>query len=342
MWFDEYKIDGLRWDSTVNIRRYAGGSAENAEGERLLDEVSRMIRRDYPDKISIAEDSVGDERFDASWEYDFHHAGDNRDAGVVPQLLKPAGETSVSEIARRIESPLGLRRVIYSENHDEAGTLNMRRRFIADADEEDPQSLTARRKHALAAVLTLASPGIPMVFMGQELLEDKAFHDSSPLDWGRGEASAGATRLYRDLIRLRRNLDGQSPALAGTKTEILHADEGRKILVLRRYRSGNPPNEICAVINFSDRPVENYSLVFPRAGNWHLLLNTDDPKYGNDLTGVTTAPPRRDTPKQVEVNLAPLSAQIFGLSTQEKTLAELDRQWDAAETSPAPAGIGQD
>ncbi len=341
MWFDEYKIDGLRWDSTVNIRRYADGSAENPEGERLLDEVSRMIRRDYPDKISIAEDAVGDERFDASWEYGFHHAGENRDAGVVPQLLKPAGETSVSDIANRIESPLGLHRVIYSENHDEAGTLNERRRFIADADEQDPHGLMARRKHALAAMITLASPGIPMVFMGQELLEDRAFHDSNPLDWGRGDVSGGAIRLYRDLIRLRRNLDGESAALAGTRAEILQADEEKKILVFRRYRPGNPPNEICVVINFSAEPVENYTLVLPRSGNWHLLLNTDDPKYGSGLTGVTTAPPRRDTPKQVDVNLAPFSAQIFGMSTQDKTLAELDRQWDATKAAPAPGESGE-
>lgn len=333
MWFDEYKIDGLRWDSTVNIRRYAEGAMENPDGERLLDEVSRMIRREYPDKFSIAEDAVGDERFDASWEYGFHHAGDGRDAGVVPQLLKPADQIDVADVAGRVDSPQGLHRVIYTENHDETGLLNGNRRLVTDADGQDPQSLTARRKHALAAVITLTSPGIPLVFMGQELLEDKEFHDSNPLSWQRGEASAKATLLYKDLIRLRRNLDGKSAALTGVKTEILHADEDKKILAFRRHQPGNPPSEICVVINFSEKPVENFTLVFPRSGNWSLLLNTDDPKYGDGFTDVTTAPPNRDTPKQVEVNLAPFSAQIFGMSSQERTLADLDRKWDATDDS---------
>ncbi len=341
MLFDEYRIDGLRWDSTVNIRRYADGAAENPDGDRLLDEISRMIRREYPDKVSIAEDAVGDERFDASWEYAFHHAGENRDAGVVPQLLKPAGQIDVTDVAARIDSLLGLSRVIYTENHDETGRLNGRRRLITDADEQDPQSLTARRKHALAAVITLAAPGIPLIFMGQEFLEDKEFHDSNPLVWHRGEVAAKSTLLYKDLIRLRRNLDGRSAALSGVKTDILHADAEKKILAFRRFRAGNPPSEICVIINFSDEPVEDFTLVFPRAGFWSLLLNTDDPKYGDGFTGISTAPPHRDTPKQVRVNLAPFSAQIFGMSSQERTLRGLERQWNGVPepSTPGPEAV---
>jgi 1,4-alpha-glucan branching enzyme len=122
MWFDEYRIDGLRWDSTINIRAINDGAITNPEGERLLDRLARMIRTDYPDKISIAEDSVGDRRFDASWEYTFHTAGED---GVVPQLLRESDEAKrVGDVAQRVESELGFRRVIYTENHDETGRLN--------------------------------------------------------------------------------------------------------------------------------------------------------------------------------------------------------------------------
>ena len=315
MWFDEYKIDGLRWDSTANIRRYAEGMRENPDGEKLLDEISRMIRRDYPTKVSIAEDSVGDERFDASWEYDFHHAGQDRDLGVVPQLVKPPGETDAADIMSRIESDLGLHRVIYTENHDETGLLNEHRRLVSDADPENPQSLRARRKHALAAVITLTAPGIPMVFMGQELMEDKAFHDSNPLDWKRGDHALHATRLYKDLIHLRRNLDGGGAALQGTKVRAL-ATPGNdpQLLAYRRFTPGAAQDQIVVVINFSENEVKDVPLLFPVAGDWNLLLNTDDRKYGKDFTGVTTAIPHSDGGKTIAVTLAPLSAQIFGLS----------------------------
>ena len=105
MWFDEYRVDGLRWDSTINIRATDDGAVINTEGEEMLDSIARTIRREYPGKISIAEDSVGDRRFDASWEYDFHTAGDD---GVVPQLLRSSDAARrVEDIARRIDSQLG-------------------------------------------------------------------------------------------------------------------------------------------------------------------------------------------------------------------------------------------
>src|SRR3712207_9059449 len=47
------------------------------------------------------------------------------------------------------------------------------------------------------------SPGMPMIFQGQELLEDRWFHDQHPIDWTRERTYAGILALYRDLIRLR-------------------------------------------------------------------------------------------------------------------------------------------
>jgi 1,4-alpha-glucan branching enzyme len=315
MLFDEYRVDGLRWDSVVNILRYNEGVFDNPDGERLVDEISAMIRSDYPGKISIAEDALGDDRFDASWEYGFHHAGPDGELGVVPQLVRAPGKTDVADIAARLPTDLGLGRVIYTENHDETGRLNGKRRLLADADEDDPQSLTARRKHALAAVLTLTAPGVPLIFMGQELREDREFHDSNPLDWDRGAVSDGSTKLFRDLIRLRRNLDGQSAALRGTKIRILAEDRDKQFLAYRRYLPGQPQDDIVVLVNFSPEPIEKMPFVFPRPARWKLLVNTDDPTYGENFTGV--AAEWRGAESNVRpVNLAPFSAQIFGIAKE--------------------------
>ena len=334
MWFDEYKIDGLRWDSVVNIRAYNNGADLNPDGERLLHRISRMIRQEYPGKISIAEDAVGDPRFDSSWEYAFHH-GDG--GGVVPQLVKSTDAAKqVEDVANRITSKLGFRRVIYTENHDETGRLNGNRRIITDVDENDPHSLVARRKHALAAVLTLTTPGVPLVFMGQELLEDKEFHDSNPLDWQRGADAFHAFQLHKDLVHLRRNLDGRSAALTGVHTRVVRADERRKLLAYRRYVPGKPKDDIYVVVNFSGEPIEDYGLTFPKAGQWNLLVNTDDPKYGRDFTGVATETLRTDSSQKIAVTLAPYSAQVFGLTKVEPSvvdLVELRDEWDATHAA---------
>ena len=311
MWFDEYRIDGLRWDSTINIRAINDGAITNPEGERLLDRLARMIRTEYPDKISIAEDSVGDRRFDASWEYTFHTAGED---GVVPQLLRESDEAKrVGDVAHRIESELGFRRVIYTENHDETGKLNGKERILTEVDADDSHSLIARRKHALAAVLTLTAPGVPLVFMGQELLEDAQFHDSNPIEWDRGDVSERSTKLFKDLIHLRRNLDGRGAALQDTKIRIIEEDTNKQLLAYRRYLAGRPEDDLVVIINFSPEPMENVPVTFPRPAQWELLVNTDDPQYGEGFTGLGAKSEREDGSRR-EVTLAPFSAQIYGIA----------------------------
>ena len=335
MWFDEYRIDGLRWDSTINIRAIEDGAVANAEGEEMLDRIAREIRSEYPGKISIAEDSVGDRRFDASWEYDFHTAGDD---GVVPQLLRSSDAARrVEDIARRIDSDLGFRRVIYTENHDETGRLNGKRRLITEVSAYDPQGLKARRKSALAAVLTLTSPGIPLLFMGQELLEDREFHDTNPLDWRRGEESFRSFLLHKDLVRLRRNLGGSSAALTGPHARVIEADEENKVLAFRRHLPGGSGDDLLVVINFSGRALEDYEVKFPSSGRWHQLFNSDDPKYGGDLTGLGLDDPRINSTSQAKLTLAPYSAQIFGRAKGENTPVDLEAlraAWDATHGAP--------
>ncbi len=330
MWFDEYRIDGLRWDSTINIRAINDGAVPNPEGERLLDRLARMIRTEYPDRVSIAEDSVGDRRFDASWEYEFHTAGTD---GVVPQLLRDSDEAKqVGDIARRVDSELGFRRVIYTENHDETGRLNGKRRLITEVSEEDPHSLKARRKNALAAVLTLTSPGVPLIFMGQELLEPKEFHDSNPLDWKRGEDAFRAFLLHRDLVHLRRNLAGLSPALTGEHVRVVMADEENKVLAFRRYRPGASDEDLLVVVNLSGRQIDNIPVRFPRAGQWSVLLNTDDPRYGRDFAGTGQALLNADGGLTANVTLAPYSAQILAPGRAElprEDLTALRSAWEA-------------
>lgn len=313
MLFDEYRVDGLRWDSVANIAAYNDRASANPEGEKLIDEVSKMIRTEYPGKISIAEDAVGDERFDGSWDYGFHHAGTDGELGIVPQLVRPPGQTDVRDIAARLQSDLGFARVVYTENHDETGRLNGKRRILTEVDEEEPHSLTARRKHALAGVITLTAPGVPLVFMGQELREDAEFHDSNPLDWERGEVSEGSTRLFRDLIRLRRNLGGRGAALQDTRIHILKDDPEKQFLAYRRYLPGRAEDDIVVLINFSPEPIEDLPFVFPRPARWQMLVNTDDPQYGTDFTGVAAKWNSFENNK-LPVSLAPFSAQIFGVA----------------------------
>ena len=320
MWFDEYGIDGLRWDSTVNIRALRNGLVPNPEGERLLDRVSRMIRREYPGKTSIAEDSLGDRRFDASWDYDFHH--DAR-GGVVENLVRRRpSEVDVSDIAQRLESELGFGRVVYAESHDEVGLLNSKTRLLSEADPDDPLSTKARRTAALAAVLVLTSPSIPMIFMGQELGQTGPFHDNIPLDWGVCAVRGGMLPLYRDLIRLRRGSGGLSSSLQSPKIRIMLADDEQKLLVYRRHIPSLPESDIVIAMNLGDLPTSR-SIPVPAPGKWHTVFSTETPTYG---LGVDSSP------SEVEAGSDRLLAKLL----PPRSAVVLARNPLAPSTPPVP------
>jgi 1,4-alpha-glucan branching enzyme len=79
----------------------------------------------------------------------------------------------------------------------------------------DAGSWIAKKQSGLGASLVFTAPGMPMIFQGQEILEDEWFHDTDPIDWGRRERYGGIVQLYRDLIALRCNRSGQTKGLSG-------------------------------------------------------------------------------------------------------------------------------
>ena len=116
-----------------------------------------------------------------------------------------------------------LHRVIYTESHDEVANGLVR---VPEAiSPGDADSWFAKKRAMLGSALVLTSPGIPMLFQGQELLEDGSFDDTVPLDWDKTVSNRGVVDLHRDLIRLRRDSDGVTRGLRGSNVAILRADQ---------------------------------------------------------------------------------------------------------------------
>ena len=106
-----------------------------------------------------------------------------------------------------------LSRVIYTESHDEVANGLVRvPEAIAPGD---AGSWWAKKRAVLGSALVLTSPGIPMLFQGQELLEDRWFDDAVALDWEKLATNRGILGLHRDLIALRRARDDTTRGLRG-------------------------------------------------------------------------------------------------------------------------------
>ncbi|MDY0145664.1 MAG: alpha-amylase family glycosyl hydrolase [Kiritimatiellia bacterium] len=309
MLIDEYRIDGFRWDSVYNILHSDLGS--NPQGAQLLRDINAEMARTRPHVVRIAEDSAFDQDlgFEAQWDVGHRWALYNQLA-TADDL-----ERDMGVIAGTLTDWPGFQRVIFTEAHDYIGRLNENRsRVPTMIHPEEPESIWARKRALLGAAVIFTTPGIPMLFQGQEMLETLAFHDDTPLRWERTNSHAGVVQAYTDLIHLRRDLRGVTPGLRGTSVRIHHVDHERKIIAFSRWHDDHPDNPVMVVANFSavDIDQHDYRIEFPAPGIWHRQFNSDSSRYdpdfrdiGADQIDATGAPP------SAPVDMGRYSLQIF-------------------------------
>ncbi len=248
MWFKDYNIDGLRWDMTAFIRNVYGQNNDPdndlPDGWSLMQWINSDIKRMKSNAILVAEDlqdnpyltESADENgagFDTQWGASFVHAV--RAALIEPDDAARNMETVKNAILHTYNSN-AFNRVIYTESHDEVA--NGKARVPEEVSPGSADSLIAKKKSALGAVMVFSVPGIPMLFQGQEFLEDRWFDDQYPLDWSKKERFAGIHQLYKDLIALRLNRSGFTKGLAGQNVQIMHLNQTENIIAWHRWESG--------------------------------------------------------------------------------------------------------
>src|SRR5262249_59701665 len=85
--------------------------------------------------------------------------------------------------------------------------------------------------------------------------------------------------MYRELIRLRRNLDGHTRGLTGEHVDVFHVNDAAKVIAYRRFDRQGPGDDVVVVANFSGRAFSSYEIGLPRGGLWRLRFNGDSPRY---------------------------------------------------------------
>jgi 1,4-alpha-glucan branching enzyme len=327
MWLEEYRADGLRWDATAYIRNTHGHDGDPAHdipgGWGLMQWINDEINYRQPWKISIAEDlrnnawitketSVGGAGFDAQWDGGFVHPV--REAIVAPEDQARDTYAVRDAILHRYGSDT-FRRVIYTESHDEVA--NGQARVPEEIWHGNADSWPSKKRSTLGAALVFTAPGIPMIFQGQEFLEDEWFHDQDPIDWHKRETHAGILRLYGDLIRLRRNWHDNTRGLRGQHTHVYHVNDQDKILAFHRWERGGPRDDVVVVVNMANRVYSDYRIGFPRGGLWRVRFNSDwsgyDPGFGNHFSYNTLASwgTKDGLPYHGTVGIGPYSAIIL-------------------------------
>ena len=289
-WLDEMRGDGFRWDSVSNIRGI-DGQGTTPGGRELIVAGNALIHQ--AGATSVAEDlkgyaaitqppGQGGFGFDAQWDgFGYTVSGvlalasdDARDLGQIQGALQ--GSYAGDPFAR----------LIWLEDHDTVGNGGSQNASHIDA--QSPESWAARKRSMLGGVLLLTAPGVPMLFQGQDTLASGTFANPPAPLAPATTAGLAMHGFYRDLIRLRRNLDGGAGSLADPGVAILHRDDTTKVLAYRR--SGPSQEDVIVVVNLRSTAWPTYDIGVPAAGAWKVRLDTEWNAYGADFGGGQTGP----------------------------------------------------
>jgi 1,4-alpha-glucan branching enzyme len=162
----------------------------------------------------------------------------------------------------------------------DASDHNRMPRISSLADPSNPHSWYATSRSRVATGLLLTMPGIPMLFMGEEFLEDKQWSDDIDahpellLYWPGLEAPDPAMRDFlrftRELIRLR----WQHPALRGEGFAVTHIHDENRVLVFQRWIPG-VGRDVLVVVSLDENTKYGYEIGFPAGGRWNEVFNSD-------------------------------------------------------------------
>ncbi|MEV6597538.1 alpha amylase C-terminal domain-containing protein [Actinoplanes sp. NPDC051346] len=333
MFLEEYHADGLRFDE-VSVMDAKGGWF-------LCQELTEQLRRRKPGAVQIAEYWGGHRwlavhRPPAGMGFDIGYSDALRDAVRATLAEAAAGahvEVGIGRIGAALRPPWGFEHGWQAyqclENHDLVLDADDHRepRLAALAGGGDARSWYARSRSRAATGVLLTAPGVPMLFMGQEFLEDKLWSDSPDrpdrLIWwdgvdGADRHMADFRRCVRDLIHLRRTF----PAL---RADPIHVwQPGERVLAWQRWVPGEG-RDVVVVVSLSESTADGFALGFPRSGRWREVFNSDyydhfpNPWVRGNAGGVDAdGPPRQGFAQSAVLTLPANSILVF---TRDESLA---------------------
>lgn len=325
----EYRIDGIRYDEVTVIDAHGGWG--------FCKELTSALAATAPDMLNVAEFWQGDKRvileggagFDAVW---LDTVRDAVRSAIAAAARGRSAWVDMTRVAAALSPTFGesdamsWRAVHCIDNHDLslAAKPDKVPRIARLADQSNSRSWYGRSRSRVANALLLSSPGIPMLFMGQEILEDKFWTDDPPqfpgaLIWWQGvkhqREMSEHLRFMQDFIRVRR----ERPALRGRTWRAYQVHDLDRILVLLRG-NGNPEDDIVIVFSLNENTLHDYEIGFPHGGTWHLLLSGDSYEIDGQRAVITndtvdaSGPGRHTMPASARVTVPANGVLVFGRS----------------------------
>jgi 1,4-alpha-glucan branching enzyme len=283
--FDEYHVDGFRYDQVTVIDKQNIGS-----GWLFCQHLNATLSQRDPAAVNIAEywgpepavvrpPQDGGAGFHANW----HDGLRNAVRGVIAQASAgPHATVDWQPVVNQLRAPGfrdAWRAVQYVESHDEVYRDRSPRVPKLAVAGGNTRTWYASSRSRVATALILTAPGIPMLFMGQEIYEDKRWADDVPnhqgtlVDWdglSSDKAMINFHHFTRELVWLRR----KHPALRGEGVRTLSMENGPRVLAFQRWVEG-VGRDVVVVASLNEFTLFGYQIPMPAPGTWLEVFNSD-------------------------------------------------------------------
>jgi len=330
-WLREFHVDGLRVDAVSSIiyldyDRKPGewipnvwGGNENLEATAFLRRFNTMVYGEFPDAMTIAEESTafpgvtapvfaGGLGFGFKWNMGWMNdtlAFVHRDPLYRHEATSNVSFGLIYAFSENFVLPLSHDEVVHGKGslfgkmpgYDEGKFANLR----------------------LLIAHQFAHPGKKLLFAGGEFGQREEWRAGRSLDWhlAADGRHAGVQRLVGDCNRIyreRRALHAQDATWEGFEW-IAFDDHANTVFAWVRYAAGRTEH-VVAVMNFSGQRIDGYRIGVPHGGRYHEILNTDAAIYGGgnegNLGAVATEPiPMHGYANSIAIVLPPLAGVYF-------------------------------
>jgi 1,4-alpha-glucan branching enzyme len=336
-WLDRFHIDGLRVDAVASMlyldySRKEGewipneyGGKENLEAILFLREVNEAVYANYPDAITIAEEStafagVSRPTYDGGLGF-----GQKWMMGWMHDTLRYMGRETQYRQWHQDEITFSIV-YAFSENfmlplsHDEV--VHGKGSLIGRMPGDEWQKFANLR--AMFGYM-FTHPGTKLIFMGGEFAQYEEWSHDRGLDWhviAESPLRQGMQRTIQDLNELYRNHKALYELQFDNGGFEWISYDDRQNSVIAYLRKDSEGKNLLIVCNLSPKTMSGYEIGVPTAGAWREVFNSDHQQYGgsgqlNEEDLKTSDIEKHFKMQSLSIRIAPLATMVFECVKEE-------------------------